>query len=230
MIDFNRFSVVTFDCYGTLIDWETGILSALHPMFERHRISMSDQEILERYAEYETGAEAGEYISYRMVLRTVLRRFANQFHVTPTEHDVHCLEQSIQHWQPFDDTVEALQALQTKYRLAVISNIDNDLFSITAKHLKVTFDTVITAQQMNSYKPSQNNFQEAIKRLSVSPNRILHVAQSLYHDVAPAKVCGITTVWVNRRSGKQGFGATPPSSVTPDIEVTDLRALVSLAV
>jgi 2-haloacid dehalogenase len=123
--------------------------------------------------------------------------------------------------------VEALRALKAKYRLVIVSNIDDDLFQHSARLLQTPFDDVITAQQVGAYKPSLRNFEAMLQRVSVAREQILHVAQSLYHDIGPAKAMGLATVWVNRRHGRPGSGATPPASATPDLEVSDLRTLVA---
>ena len=115
---------------------------------------------------------------------------------------------------------------QGKYKLAVISNIDDDLFADTAKHLKVELDWLITAEQVRSYKPSTRNFEIALETMGIAPENLLHVAQSVYHDIVPAASMGISTVWVNRRHEKTGFGATLPTSGQPDWEVPDLKTLV----
>ena len=135
----------------------------------------------------------------------------------------------MRHWRPFPDTVTALRALKTRYKLAIISNVDDGLFALTACHLEVEFDWIITAEQAGTYKPSPNNFEVALQRIGVAPGRLLHAAESLYHDIVPAKKLGLSTVWVHRRAGKEGFGATPPASAEPDLEVPNLEALVSAA-
>ena len=124
------------------------------------------------------------------------------------------MHESVCTWLPFPDTVRALHELQKRYKLVVISNIDNDLFAETRKHLGVEFDGVITAEQARSYKPSLNNFQMALRALAISPDRLLHVGQSVYHDVVPARSLGISTVWVNRRSARPGIGAVRAASGT----------------
>jgi 2-haloacid dehalogenase len=134
---------------------------------------------------------------------------------------------SVADWPAFPDSARALQALKRKYKLGILSNIDDDLFATSAPRLGVAFDWVVTAQQARSYKPSLNNFHLAIARLGVPRDRILHVAQSLYHDIAPAKSLGLATVWVNRRQGRPGSGATPPAQAKPDWEVPDMETLAA---
>ncbi|MBI4337247.1 MAG: haloacid dehalogenase type II [Chloroflexi bacterium] len=227
-MDFAQYQVLSFDCYGTLIDWETGISQALRPVLAAHGRRMGDDELLELYAQLESEAESGEYTMYREVLRRVVAGLGQQlgFVPTPTERD--CLTSTLRDWPPFPDTVAALQALKRRSRLAVISNVDDDLFTLTQKRLGVEFEWVITAEQARSYKPDRRNFQLALERIGLPPNRVLHVAQSLYHDVAPAQALGLATVWVNRRKGKKGAGATPAATARPNLEVPDLKTLVSM--
>lgn len=227
MLNFNKYEVLTFDCYGTLINWEQGILKALTPVLVAHNINLSDRQILELFAELEKDEEQSEYITYKQVLKRVLQNFGERLDFEPLPSERNCIADSIKDWQPFPDTVEALNTLKRKYKLAIISNIDNDLFADSASHLKVEFDWVITAEQAKSYKPSFNNFELAIQRIGIARDKILHVAQSVYHDIIPASTLGLSTVWVNRRKSSEGFGATPPASKQADLEVPDLKTLVS---
>lgn len=229
-MDFSQFTAISFDCYGTLIDWESGILPVLKAVLANHGQSLPDAVVLELYAEFEAEAERGPYQSYRDVLQAVVRAFADRFHFAATPAEIHSLHESVREWPPFPDTVPALRELQQRYKLAVISNIDDDLFAETRKHLEVEFEAVITAQQARSYKPSINNFQMALRALAISPDRLLHAAQSVYHDVVPARSLGISTVWVNRRSARPGIGAVRASAGRPDMELPDLASLAAAAV
>jgi 2-haloacid dehalogenase len=228
MFDFERFEVVSFDCYGTLIDWERGILPALKQLLSNREIDFSDDGTLELFAEFESELEKDEndYIEYRKILQEIVKKFGQRFNFEPTATEINSLVDSLKNWQPFPDTVAALSALKQKYKLAVISNIDDDLFAGTAKHLKVEFDWLITAEKVRSYKPSTRNFEIALETMGIPPEKLLHVAQSVYHDIVPATSMGISTVWVNRRHDKTGFGATMPASGKPDLEVPDLKTLV----
>lgn len=229
MLDFSRFKYITFDCYGTLIDWETGILGALQPVLGAHGVTLADDNVLELYAGIESRLEQGPYRPYREVLRLAVREFGERLGFTPSLEEIASLSESIKNWPPFPDTVAALRDLSTRYKLAIISNIDDELFAYSSQHLQVHFADVITAEQVGSYKPSRNNFREAIKRLGVSSKEILHAAQSVFHDIVPAKELGIANVWVDRRASKAGFGATPPAMAAPDLRVTSLRELADLA-
>ena len=223
------FSVLTFDCYGTMIDWESGIFSALRPILKAHNQKISDVALLEMYADLELAAEQDEYSRYWDVLESVVRSFGQRLGFKPTEAEVRSLPESVKTWQPFPDTVAALQKLKSRYQLAVISNIDDDLFALTAPKLKVHFDHVITAEQARCYKPCARIFRMAQERTGgVSPGKWLHVGQSIYHDVIPAKSLGIATVWVNRPSPRAGAGATKGASAKPDLEVSSLAALAAL--
>ena len=228
-MDFSRFTTISFDCYGTLIDWEAGILPVLRIVLANHGQRLSDAAILELYGEFEAEAESGPYQSYRNVLQAVVRTFADRLHFEASSAEIRSLHESVHAWPPFPDTVPALRELQKRYKLVVISNIDDDLFAQTRKHLHVEFDGVITAQQARSYKPSLNNFQMALRTLAISPDRLLHAAQSIYHDVAPARSLGISTVWVNRKSARPGIGAVRAAAGQPDLEVPGLATLAGLA-
>ena len=224
-----HFTTISFDCYGTLVDWESGILPA-PPDRPREPWSESVHAvILELYGEFEAQAESGPYQRYRDVLQSVVRAFADHFHFEASSAEIRSLPESVPAWPPFPDTVAALRELQKRYRLVVISNIDNDLFAETRKHLGVEFDGVITAEQARSYKPSVNNFQLALRTLALSPDRLLHAGQSVYHDVVPARTLGISTVWVNRKSARPGIGAVRAAAGRPDLEVPDLASLTAAA-
>ncbi len=229
MLDFTRFKVLTFDCYGTMIDWETGIFSALRPILGAHGNSIADSALLQLYSELEASAEQGEFLRYRDVLQSVVRGFGGRFGFTPTAAEVRSLPESLANWQPFPDTVEALRKLKKRYQLAVISNVDDDLFAATAPKLEVAFDHVITAQQAGCYKPCMKIFKLAEERMGVTRDQWLHVGQSIYHDVIPAQSLGIATVWVNRPSPRPGAGAAKAAAGKPDLEVPDLKTLADLA-
>jgi len=227
MLNFETFQVLLFDCYGTLIDWESGIISAIKPILRDHNISLTDDQMLGLYAMLESEAEKGEYLGYKSILIEVMKGFGNKLGFIPSQYELECLVKSIKDWAPFPDSVRALQDLKEKYRLAILSNVDDDLFALSAAHLQVDFDWVITAEQARSYKPSLNNFHLAIERIGLPKEKIVHVAQSLFHDIVPARKLGLSTVWVNRRHGKEGFGATPPAESKLDLELPDLSTLVS---
>jgi 2-haloacid dehalogenase len=190
---------------------------------------MSDAAILELYGEFEAKAESGPYITYRAVLESVVQQFGERCGFQPSGTELRALHESIPAWPPFSDTVAALQSLRKRYKLAIISNVDDDLFSETRKHLGVEFSAVITAQQARSYKPSPNNFLTALQALKIEPSELLHVGQSIYHDVIPAQSLGIRAVWVNRRSARPGVGAVIQAIGKPDLEIADVATLAALA-
>jgi 2-haloacid dehalogenase len=223
-MDFSRFRIISFDCYGTLIDWETGILGAFHSVFPR----VDDRKVLTLYSEFEPAIQAHGYKTYRLVLREVLANIAAALGEEVPSGREDAIADSIPGWQPFPDTVEALERLQERYKLAIISNIDNDLFAHTARHLRVRFEHVITAQEVGAYKPSLKNFEVAEQRMQMPRSEWLHAAESIYHDVVPAKQLGIANVWVNRRADKK-FGATKIVAAKPDLEVPNLKALADAA-
>src|SRR5438270_7291118 len=206
MLDFNHFQVLTFDCYGTLIDWESGILGALQPILAAHGKQIEDPRLLELYGELEAEGEAGPYRPYREVLAQVVHGLGRRLGFTPSLEEEASLARSLKNWKPWPDTVAALRQLEKKFKLAILSNIDDDLFAPTARKLKVHFADVITAQQARCYKPCLDLFRMALQRLGASPDQVLHVAQSVYHDAVPAKKLGISTVWVNRPSARPGVG------------------------
>lgn len=228
-LDFKQFEVLTFDCYGTLIDWETGILAAVRKALSAHGVQAGDQAILEKYAALEAEIEAGPYQPYRQVLAQVMRRLGEDFGVTFSAAEQESLPDSLQDWQPFPDTVEALHRLAARYKLAILSNVDSDLFRDTARHLQVSFDYVITAQQIASYKPAAFNFEMAVMKIGRPKEKILHVAESIYHDIIPARKLGLKTVWLYRRMGKDGFGATRAAEGRPDLMLPTLKALADAA-
>jgi 2-haloacid dehalogenase len=228
MVDLTQLKVITFDCYGTMIDWESGIFSALRPILAAHGKSLTDAELLETYAELEQAAEA-DYKPYREVLQSVVRGFGERLGFRASEDEARSLPESVRNWQPFADTAAALRVLKRHHKLAVISNIDDDLFATSAPKLGVSFDYVITAQQAGCYKPCAKIFQMAQQRIGAEPRHWLHVGQSIYHDVIPAKALGIATVWVNRVSPRSGAGATIAAPGKPDVEVPDLRTLAGRA-
>jgi 2-haloacid dehalogenase len=225
MLNFAQYRLVSFDCYGTLIDWETGIFSALRPILAAHGKTIADAELLRLYAELESEAQQGEFHPYREVLQSVVRGFGKHSGFNPTDSQIRSLPESLSNWPPFPDTIAALGKLKQRYKLAVISNVDDDLFAPTARRLQIPFDYVITAQQARAYKSSLQMFKLAQQRTGVAPGQWLHVAQSVYHDVIPARSLGISTVWVNRPSTRPGSGAAKAATGQPDLEVPDLKTL-----
>jgi 2-haloacid dehalogenase len=227
---FDRFEVLTFDCYGTLIDWERGILEAARRLLGPHGVELDDEAILEAFARHEHRIEAGPFQSYRGILTAVARAIGADHGLQLDDAEAAGFGASVADWPAFPDSPAALARLATRFRLAVVTNCDDDLFAASARRLGVAFDEVVTAQQVGSYKPAPRHFEVMFERLGIPRERILHVAQSLFHDHVPAKALGLTTVWVDRRGGRDGSGATPPAHATPDLVVPDLASLAELAV
>ena len=224
--DFNDIEWVSFDCYGTLVDWETGISSAVSNSLESYGIRKTGAEILELFADVEPVVQSsGEFKEYRVVLREVMTLIGDRLGVRVAEADVDCLSNSLPHWPVFPDAGPALRALQQRYRLAIISNVDDDLFAGSARALGVEFDAVITSQQAKAYKPNSRSFELAETVMGVDKARWLHVGESLYHDVEPANRLGIPSVWVNR---PDRGGGTRPTDAVPDLVVADLGELAEI--
>ena len=229
VLDFQAFDALTFDCYGTLIDWEAGILAALREAIGDAAAETTDDRLLEAFAGHEAPLEAGPYLRYREILSRAVTGVAAEFGAAPSADAIARFAGSVGDWPAFSDTAAALARLHTRFRLGVITNCDDDLFGASNRRLGVTFDWIVTAQQAGSYKPDPRNFELAFERLGLPRKRILHVAQSLFHDHVPARALGLSTVWVDRRHSKPGFGATPPADAVPDLTVPDMRTLADLA-
>jgi 2-haloacid dehalogenase len=222
-IDYAPFEVLTFDCYGTLIDWESGIVTAMTAALGEH----PRDELLELYGRHEHEVEV-PYRVYREVLAETLRRVGRELGIEVGDEEAAAFGASVGDWPAFPDSADALQRLQSKFRLAVITNCDDDLFALSERRLAVRFDDVITAEQVRSYKPDPANFHYARDKIGVPQDRILHVAQSLFHDHVPAKALGMTTVWINRRAAQGGGGgATPPAHVHPDATFPDMASFAA---
>jgi 2-haloacid dehalogenase len=230
------FSALTFDCYGTLIDWETGILAALRPWAAAQGVTADDEALLAAFARAESRREAAEPTArYPRILAGVLHDLAEEFGAAASDAAAQAFAASVKDWPAFPDSAAALAYLQRYYKLVIVSNVDRASFRHSNAKLGVRFDAVITAEDAGAYKPAPNHFHLALARLAelgVPKERVLHVAQSLFHDHVPAKRLGLRTIWVNRRaaaSGRAGGHATPPAApVTPDGEVPTLAALAEL--
>ncbi len=229
-MNLTEFDALSFDCYGTLIDWETGMAAVLRRWAANHGVTMTDEELLNAYADHEATAEALHPTDlYPDILARAMRNLGHQLAVPVSDSDARTLADSIPDWPAFDDSAEALDRLASHYRLIILSNVDRASFAKSNDRLGVTFTSVITAQDVGSYKPSPRNFEvldQERRRLGIEAGRLLHVAQSLFHDHVPAQAVGLPTVWINRRHATPGWGATPaPSSaVTPNWTFTSMAA------
>lgn len=202
------FEVVTFDCYGTLIDWETGIRTAFQKAAAEDGVPIDESLIIETYAAAERVVEAEGYQSYRTVLHESAARTAHALGWPRDQERCGFLAESLPSWLPFSDTNTALERLRgLGITLGILSNVDDDLLRGTLRHFPVTFDIIITAQQVKSYKPDHAHFEEA--RRKIGNRRWLHAAQSNFHDIVPANALGIPTAWINRRAQKALPGGEP---------------------
>ena len=212
-----KYRTLSFDCYGTLIDWENGILGFLQPLLDSYDVHVFDEWILEFFSEREPEEQA-KGGRYRDVLARVLSSFGTRLAFIPGTDALDSFASSIEYWQPYEEAVDALQRLRKKYDLAVISNVDDDLFELSRKNLGIRFDHVITAEQVGAYKPARKMFDAA---LQVLEGPVLHVAQSRYHDIQPATALQLDTAWINRA----GPSAARDVDVTPTATYADLRSL-----
>jgi 2-haloacid dehalogenase len=225
------FDVLTFDCYGTLIDWETGICAAIDPWLRRRGITAAPEQILAAFAAAEAPQqEATPGMPYPELLARVHGAVAAHFGVAPDAEAAATFGRSIEHWPPFPDSTAALAYLKRHYKLVILSNVDRVSFAHSQRKLGVTFDAVYTAQDIGSYKPDPRNFEYMLARLAeqgVGRERILHTAESLYHDHVPAKRFGLATCWIHRRAGREGHGATraPEAEARPDFRFATLEEM-----
>ena len=230
-LDFGAFDALTFDCYGTLIDWEAGILAALRSIAAL--ASLDGETLLDEYSNAEAALESGPYRRYREVTGEAMSSVARAHDAEPSADDVARLGGSVVDWPAFPDSHDSLAQLKTRFRLGILTNCDDDLFAASNARLGVDFDWIVTAQQVGSYKPDERNFAALVARLGadgVAQPRILHVAQSLFHDHAPAQRLGFRSVWIDRRHDRPGAGATPPADARPDATFSSMAAFAAAAV
>ena len=210
----------------TLVDWETGISNAVAAALTPHGVSRTPAEILALFADAEPKAQTAQgYREYRPVLRDVIALIGVELGIGFSESELGSLADSLPNWPVFPDAADALHALQSRYKLAIISNVDDDLFAGSARALGIDFDAVITSQQVGAYKPDLRGFNVALERMGCDKERWLHVGESLYHDIGPANRMGIASVWVNR---PDRGGGTRHTDATPDLVVSDLAELAAM--
>jgi 2-haloalkanoic acid dehalogenase type II len=220
------FTVLTFDCYGTLIDWETGIWDALQPLLmENGCEEVTRASALEAFGAEEADQEARTpSMPYPEVLARVHRALAKRFGLLTREELDSTFGASLPHWPAFADTAAALRALKRRYRLVILSNVHRDGIAASNRKLGVRFDAIYTAEEIGSYKPSPRNFEYMLERLEadhgIAPNQILHTAQSLFHDHVPARVFGLANCWIDRQGLSRGgdWGATAKVREQPDVD------------
>ena len=226
-----NFGVLTFDCYGTLIDWETGLFAALQPLLMRAGVALPRDAVLATFAEHESRQEAATpAMRYAELLGDVHAQLARGWGVVPVAAESQAFGASIGDWPAFGDTAAALQYLRQHYKLAILSNVDRASFAATLPRLGVTFDAVFTAEDIGSYKPDPRNFVYLIEHLAamgLDRRDILHTAQSLFHDHAPANAAGLASAWIDRRQDAHGWGATsaPPPGVRYDFRFATLAEM-----
>jgi len=213
------FKVLTFDCYGTLIDWESGMLKGLAPLTNKLDREITPNEILETHARYESFQQLqtpGK--SYRDILAIVYRRLAEEWRINVDWDECVAYGNSVKNWEAFPDSTDALKYLKQYYKLVILSNVDYASFAKSNKRLAVDFDAVYTAEAIGSYKPADANFEYMLRMLNglgYKKSDILHTAESMFHDHAPANKHGIKSCWIYRRYAKEGFGATMPPDQLP---------------
>lgn len=216
------FDALTFDCYGTLIDWESGMVAGLRPLTDKVGHELSRNEILEAHARHESGQQAQTPAKkYSDLLATVYRRLAEEWGIAVNWEECVTYGQSVKHWPAFPDSRDALAYLKEHYKLVILSNVDNESFAASNARLGLAFDMIYTAEDVGSYKPSDRNFEYMLHHMNrngITTDRILHTAESLFHDHKPANRHGLTTCWIYRRHDQQGFGATMDPGERPRID------------
>jgi 2-haloacid dehalogenase len=213
------FKILTFDCYGTLIDWETGMFEALQPLVERAERALTRDQILEAHGRHEAAQQLTTPTKlYRDLLAVVYKRLAEEWDVHASWDECMAYGESVRDWPAFPDTAPALQYLGEHYKLAILSNVDNETFAFSNRKLGVYFDAIFTAEDIGSYKPSPRNFEYMLDKLGgmgLQKGDILHTAESMFHDHAPANAFGLANCWIHRCHDKEGFGATAKPEAMP---------------
>lgn len=229
------YDVLSFDCYGTLIDWETGIAAVLTPWAKEAGLDLTPEDLLATYAEHESQA-ARELPAalYSTILAEAFRRTGAQLGASVSDEWAQRLGDSVPDWPAFDDSADALASLARDYKLVILSNVHRAGFAGSNKRLGVEFDRIITAEDVKAYKPAPNHFEaldEALKEMGIPRERLLHVAQSLFHDHVPARRHGLPSVWINRRHDRPGWGATPEPAeeYSYALEFPDLKSFAQAA-
>ena len=225
------FDVLSFDCYGTLIDWESGIVAALAPWLEAHGVEAGRERILAAFSRAEAPQQqATPGMLYRDLLAVVHGVIAEEFGLPQDPAAARAFGASVEHWPAFPDSPTALAYLKQHHQLVILSNVDRASFLHSNRRLGVAFDAVYTAEDIGAYKPDPRNFDYLLANLAergIERAQILHTAESLFHDHVPAKRSGLATCWIHRRAGQAGFGATraPAGEVRPDFRFDSLAAM-----
>ncbi|HEX9830533.1 MAG TPA: haloacid dehalogenase type II [Thermodesulfobacteriota bacterium] len=217
-----EFSLLTFDCYGTLIDWERGMKNALEGLVKKHNLDLDIKSLTERYVEVELEIEQKGYRKYKEILTLGVRRIFEEKDIKLDSQEAEIFAGTIRKWPPFEETSEVLKILKKEFKLAILSNIDDDLIQHSIRLIGVEFDGVITAEQVRSYKPSHGHWKKMMDQFRLPKENILHVAASYVHDIIPAKELGFKTAWINRKNEKH------QRNPKPDFEFRNLRPLLRL--
>jgi 2-haloacid dehalogenase len=216
------FKVLTFDCYGTLIDWESGMIEALKPLTQRVNRPLSRNDILEAHGKHEATQERQTpTMRYSNMLAVVYKRLSEEWGAKAAWEECKAYGQSIKNWPAFADSPAALQYLKHHYKLVILSNVDNKSFGHSNEKLGVDFDAIYTAEDIGSYKPDRRNFTYMIDHLAdlgLGRGDILHTAESLFHDHAAANELGLASCWIYRRHAQEGYGATRNPGTMPKID------------
>ena len=216
------FTVLAFDCYGTLIDWESGMVEALQPLASKAKRSLSRDDILMAHARHESSQQrTTPALAYGKLLAVVHKRLSEEWGVPASWEDCLAYGRSIRDWPAFADSAAALSYLKQHFRLVILSNVDNESFAFSNVKLGVEFDAVYTAEDIGSYKPDRRNFTymlDKLNSLGVDPAQVLHTAESLFHDHEPANAFGLASCWIHRRHAQAGFGATMDPLAMPRID------------
>jgi len=217
------FKMLSFDTYGTLIDWESGIHNALQPLLDKLPLKLERDEVLELFAEYELAQQRAEPTQiYSSLLADVARAIAQKWQIKISDAEAVAFGRSVKDWPAFEDAPASLAYLRRHYRMVTLTNCDRISYMGSNARLEIEWDAIYTAQDVGCYKPSPRNFDYLFERarvdLGILPHEILHVAQSLTHDMVPATAAGMTKVWINRRHADGGYGATAPPQGEYSIE------------
>jgi 2-haloacid dehalogenase len=221
-MNFAQFKLISFDCYGTLVDWKRSLQDILNPFITRHKLDITADKLYELFLIADQKNITCEYKPYSEVLVSIMDEIGKELKIDLKHAERTCLVDRFGDWTAFTDSSDALQELKKSYKLAVISNVDDELFNVTKRCLGVRFDYIITAKQVGSYKPSKNNFIRALEIFGLPKEQVLHVSQSIYHDIIPTNELGWSNVWINRYNEPR---STDPAEMA-DVEVPDLASLV----
>ena len=216
------FNTLTFDCYGTLIDWESGMIEGLKPLTSQLSTPLSRLDVLQAHAQHESEQQSWTPgMRYSDLLSIVYKRLAEQWNISVTPDECELYGASVKNWPAFPDSADALQYLKQHYRLVILSNVDNQSFKASNDKLRVEFDAVYTAEDIGSYKPADRNFEymfQKLQSMGIGKTDILHTAESMFHDHAPANRHELASCWIYRRFEQEGFGATMNPGAMPSVD------------